>query len=167
MTDSASTNSPESTSGNAPSLPPSIHRVLRRFQAMGRDEKMQALVQYSKQLEPLPAKYEAIDRSNYTIPECQTRVDILPEVRDGVMHFYADVNVRQSPTVAAVLAIIFSAVNEQPPQVTLDIPQDFVRTLMEGIGLHAREIGLNAMVARLKRYAAVAQAGAGATPPAP
>jgi len=139
-------------------VPPSVDRVLRRFQAMGRDEKMQALVQYSRKLEPLPAKYEAIDRADYTIPECQTRVDIFPEVHDGVMHFYADVNVRQSPTIAAVLAIVFSAVNEQPPQVTLDIPADFVRTLMDGIGLHTREVGLNAMIARLKRYAGDAAA---------
>jgi cysteine desulfuration protein SufE len=118
---------------------------------------MQALVQYSKKLEPIPARYEAIDRSNYTIPECQTRVDIFPEAHGGVMHFYADVNVRQSPTIAALLAIIFSAVNDQPATVTLGIPPDFVRTLMEGIGLHTREVGLNAMVARLKRYAAEAQ----------
>jgi cysteine desulfuration protein SufE len=143
-------------------IPPSIDRVLRRFQAMGRDEKMQALVQYSKKLEPLPAKYDAIDRTNYTIPECQTRVDIFPEVHDGVMHFYADVNVRQSPTIAALLAIIFSAVNEQLPQVTLAIPPDFVRVLMEGIGLHTRETGLNAMITRLKRHAA--DAAARATP---
>ena len=135
-------------------LPAPIERVLRRFRAMGREEKMQALVSYSKQLEPLPAKYAALDRTNYTIPECQTRVDIFPEVHDGVMHFYADVNVRESPTVAAVLAIIFGAVNEQPPGVTLGIPGDFVRTLMEGIGLHTREVGLNEMVALLKRYAA-------------
>jgi cysteine desulfuration protein SufE len=134
-----------------------IDRVLQRFQAMSRDEKMQALVQYSKKLEPIPARYEAIDRSNYTIPECQTRVDIFSETHDGVMHFYADVNVRQSPTVAALLAIIFSAVNDQPAAVTLGIPQDFVRTLMDGIGLHTREVGLNAMITRLKRYAAEAQ----------
>ncbi len=135
-------------------LPPTIARTLQRFAALGREEKMQALVQYSKKLEPLPERYAAIDRTNYTIPECQTRVDIFPDVRDGKMHFYADVNVRQSPTIAAVLAIVFSAVNDQSPQVTLDIPQDFVRTLMEGVGLHTREVGLNAMINRLKRYAA-------------
>ena len=123
---------------------------------MSREEKMQALVQYSKKLEPLPDRYADVDRSSYTVPECQTRVDIFPEVRDGSMHFYADVDARQSPTVAAMLAIIFSAVNDQPPEVTLRIPPDFVRTLMEGIGLHTRELGLNAMVARLKRYAAEA-----------
>lgn len=117
---------------------------------------MQALVQYAKKLEPVPAKYADVDRSAFTVPECQTRVDLFPEVHDGKMHFYADVNARQSPTVAAVLAVIFQAVNEQPPSVTLGIPADFVRTLMDGMGLHARETGLNAMVTRLKRAAAAA-----------
>lgn len=130
---------------------------------MGREEKMQALVQYSRKLEPVPDTYANIDRSAYTVPECQTRVDLFPEVNAGKMHFYADVNARQSPTVAAVLAIIFSAVNEQPPESTLAIPADFVRTLMDGMGLNAREVGLNAMVARLKRAAGAAATTATAT----
>ena len=139
------------TSGDG--VPEAIERVLRRFRAMSRADKMQALVQYSQKLEPVPERYDEVDRSSFTIPECQTRVDIFPEVHQGKMHFYADVNVRQSPTVAAVLAVIFAAVNEQPPAVTLAIPRDFVRMLMDGMGLHAREAGLNAMVARLKRAA--------------
>lgn len=135
------------------SIPPSIERVLKHFRSMGREEKMQALVQYSKRLEPLPERFRDIDRGSFTVPECQTRVDIIPEVRDGRMYFYADLNVRQSPTIAAVLAIVFSAVNGQPPSTTLAIPSDFVRTLMSSIGLGAREPGLSAMIARLKRYA--------------
>jgi cysteine desulfuration protein SufE len=131
---------------------------------MGREEKMQSLVQYSKKLEPLPDRYKDIDRGEFNVPECQTRVDIIPEVVDGKMHFYADLNARQSPTIAAVLAIVFGAVNGQPPSTTLSIPSDFVRTLMESIGLGAREAGLNAMITRLKRYAAAAQAGLDITP---
>lgn len=118
---------------------------------------MQALVHYSKKLEPLPERFRAIDRTAFTVPECQTRVDLFPEYRDGRMHFYADVNVKQSPTIAAVLAIVLAAVNGQPPAVTLAIPNDFVRQVMEGIGLAGREVGLNAMIARLKRYAADAE----------
>ena len=118
---------------------------------------MQALVSYSKKLEPFPERFKDLDRGEFTVPECQTRVDIVPEVHDGRMHFYADLNARQSPTIAAILAIVFGAVNEQPPSTTLAIPTDFVRTLMESIGLGAREAGLNAMIARLKRYAAAAQ----------
>ena len=124
---------------------------------MAREEKMQALVQYSKKLEPLPERFKDLDRGQFTIPECQTRVDIIPEVVDGKMYFHADLNARQSPTIAAILAIVFAAVNGQPPSTTLAIPGDFVRTLMESIGLGAREPGLNAMINRLKRYAAEAE----------
>ena len=42
---------------------------------------MQALVQYSKKLEPLPDRFRDIDRGAFTVPECQTRVDIIPVER--------------------------------------------------------------------------------------
>ena len=143
----------ESTDG----LPPALARTLRQFRMLEREDKMQALLSWSKKLEPLPERFAALDRADFTVPECQTRVDIFPEVRDdGTMHFYADVNARQSPTVAAVLAITFAGVNDQPPATTLALPADFVRLLMQDIGLGARESGLNAMIARLKRYAAAA-----------
>ena len=136
-----------------PTLPLSIETVLSRFGAMAREDKMQALVSYAKRLEPLPDRLAALDRATFTVPECQTRVDLFPDVHDGKLHFYADVNVRQSPTIAAFLAITFSAINDQAPQTTLAIPDDFVGRMMGGLGLSAREIGLNAMVVRLKRHA--------------
>jgi cysteine desulfuration protein SufE len=139
-------------------LPPSVERVLRHFRAMGREEKMQALLAYAKKLEPLPERFRDLDRTAFTVPECQTRVDVFPEMREGKLSFYADLDPRKSPTIAAFLAILFSAVNGQPPETTLSIPDDFVRQVMDGIGLAARESGLTAMVQRLKRYAADAVA---------
>lgn len=141
-------------------LPPSVERVLRYFRAMGREEKMQALLQYARRLEPLPERFHELDRAPFTVPECQTRVDIFPEMRDGRLHFYADLDPRKSPTIAAFLSILFSAVNDQPPETTLAIPGDFVRQVMEGIGLAARESGLGAILQRLKRYATGAAAAA-------
>lgn len=140
------------------SLPPSVERVIRHFRAMEREEKMQALLSYAKKLEPLPERFRDLDRTAFTVPECQTRVDVFPEVRDGRLSFYADLDPRKSPTIAAFLAILFSAVNGQPPETTLAIPDDFARQVMDGIGLAARESGLTAMVHRLKRYAADATA---------
>jgi cysteine desulfuration protein SufE len=125
---------------------------------MGREEKMQALLSYARKLEPLPERFRELDRAQFTVPECQTRVDVFPEMRDGKLSFYADLDPRQSPTIAAFLSILFSAVNSQPPETTLAIPDDFVRQVMEGIGLAARESGLSAMVVRLKRHAADAVA---------
>jgi cysteine desulfuration protein SufE len=134
-------------------LPPSVARVLSTFRALGREDKMQALLHYAKKLEPLPERFQSLDRSEYNVPECMTRVDLFPELRDGKLYFYADLNARQSPTIAAFLAILFSAINGHPPATTLAIPTDFVRQMMEGIGLAGREAGLNAMLARVKRHA--------------
>jgi cysteine desulfuration protein SufE len=134
-------------------VPPSIERVLTRFRALGREEKMQALVQYAKKLEPVPQRFLELDRAAFTVPECQTRVDLFPEFVDGKLYFYADVNTRQSPTIAAFLSILFSAINGHPPETTLAIPEDFVRTIMDSLGLGTREVGLNAMLTRVKRYA--------------
>ncbi len=142
--------------GSPGALPHTIAKVLDRFTAMSREEKMQALVSYAKKLEPLPAELASLDRDAFNVPECQTRVDLFPQVRDGRMHFYADVNVRQSPTVAAFLVIVFSAVNDEPPETTLAIPDDFVARMMQGLGLSARETGLRAMIDRLKRHAKAA-----------
>ncbi len=139
-------------------LPPSVARVLRTFRALGREEKMQTLLHFAKRLEPLPERFQALDRAEFTVPECQTRVDLFPEVRDGNLYFYVDLNARQSPTIAAFLSILFSAVNGHPPETTLAIPDDFVRQMMDGIGLAGREVGLNAMLARVKRYARTALA---------
>ncbi|HKW47657.1 MAG TPA: SufE family protein [Gemmatimonadaceae bacterium] len=149
-----------SSSNSAGTLPPSIARVLRYFQSLGREEKMQALVAYSKRLESVPDRFRELDRAAFNVPECQTRVDLFPEFRDGKIHFYAELNVRQSPTIAAFLAILFSAINDQPPSTALAIPDDFVRQVMEGIGLAGREVGLTAMLLRIKRYAQQAAAAA-------
>ena len=137
-------------------LPPSVARVLSTFRVLGREEKMQTLLYFAKKLEPLPERFSTLDRAEFMVPECQTRVDLFPEVVNGNLHFFVDLDARQSPTIAAFLAILFSAVNDHPPATTLAIPEDFVRQMMDGIGLAGREAGLNAMVARIKRHARLA-----------
>lgn len=114
---------------------------------------MAALVSQARKLEPLPERFAAISDETFAVPECQTPVRIFPEMTSGRIHFYADINVRQSPTVAAFLSIVFSAVNDEPPASTLAIPEHFVRAMMGGLGLGTREVGLEALVARLKRHA--------------
>ncbi len=134
-------------------VPPSITRVITYFGALDRESKMQALLQYSKKLEPVPERFLTLDRARHAVPECQTQVELFSELRDGLMHYYAEVNARQSPTVAAFLAIVFSAINDHPPETTEALPVDFARQVMDGLGLAGREVGLTAIVARIKRDA--------------
>lgn len=141
-----------SETGGSTGIPPSIDKILRRFATLSPDMTRQALVQYAGRLPPLPERYQGVDTELFRVHECQTPVAIFPEYEDGRMHFYAEVP-RESAAIRALLAMLFEALNDQPPEVTLAIPPDFVRQVMGKIGLSAREIGLNAMVERLKRAA--------------
>jgi cysteine desulfuration protein SufE len=127
-----------------------------RFATLTPDLTRQALVQYANRLPPLPERFQGLDREQYAVHECQTPVAIYPEVVDGLMYYHADVP-QGAPTIRALLAMIFEAVNGQPPSTVLAIPQDFVRLVMDRIGLGTREVGLNAMVERLKRAAREAE----------
>lgn len=135
-----------------PEIPAGIQKILRRFATLTPDLTRQALVQYANRLPPLPERYRALDAEQYRVHECQTPVAIYPEVVDGKMYYHADVP-QGAPTIRALLAMIFEAVNGQPPETVLAIPPDFVRQVMDKLGLGTREIGLNAMVDRLKRAA--------------
>ena len=133
-------------------IPPSIDKILRRFATLSPDLVRQALVQYANRLPPLPEHLRGVDLEQYRVHECQTPVAIFPEVVDGRMYYHAEVP-RESAAIRALLAMIFDAVNGQPPETVLAIPPDFVRQVMGKIGLSAREAGLTAMVERLKRAA--------------
>jgi cysteine desulfuration protein SufE len=133
-------------------IPAGIQKILRRFATLTPDLTRQALVQYANRLPPLPDRFQGLNREDFAVHECQTPVAIYPEVVDGLMYYHADVP-QGAPTIRALLAMIFEAVNGQPPRAVLAIPQDFVRQVMDRIGLGTREVGLNAMVERLKRAA--------------
>jgi cysteine desulfuration protein SufE len=141
----------------AEQIPPGIQKILRRFASLTPDLTRQALVQYSNRLPDLPDRFQQLDRERFAVHECQTPVAIYPEVVDGRMYYHADVP-QGAPTIRALLAMIFDAVNGEPPATVLAIPQDFVRQVMDRIGLGTREVGLNAMIERLKRAARQAQA---------
>jgi cysteine desulfuration protein SufE len=137
---------------SASGVPPSIEKILRRFATLSPDMTRQALVQYANKLPPLPERFQGLDPAQYRVHECQTPVAIFPEVVDGKMYFHADVP-RESAAIRALLAMLFDALNGQPPETTIAIPPDFVRQVMGKIGLQAREAGLSAMVERLRRAA--------------
>lgn len=136
-----------------PAIPPRLAIILERFRTLSREDKMAALVSYARKLESLPGHLAALTDDAFAVHECQTPVRIFPEYTNGRLHFYAEINARQSPTVAAFLSLVFSVVNDEAPATTLAIPEDFVRTMMAGLGLGTREVGLEALIARLKRHA--------------
>ena len=133
-------------------VPAGIQKILTRFATLTPDLTRQALVQYANRLPDLPERFQDLDREQYAVHECMTPVAIYPEVVDGKMYYYADVP-QSAPTIRALLAMIFDAVNGESPETVLAIPTDFVRLVMDKLGLGTREVGLNAMMARLRAAA--------------
>lgn len=144
-------------------VPPGIQKILNRFATLSPDLVRQALVQYANRLPPLPERFQRLDPERFRVHECQTPVAIYPELREGRLYFHADVP-QGAPTIRALLAMIFEAVNGEPPETVLAIPSDFVRLVMDKLGLGTREVGLNAMVQRLKLTAQAAIEGGDPTP---
>ena len=135
------------------SLPPDLDRVLDLFSRLGREQTMQALVEYANRFPELPERFAALASSEtYKVHECMTPVALFSEVEDGGIRFYADVP-RSAPTIRALLAILMQGLNGRPPEDVLAIPSDFVSRLMRNVGLSTRERGLQAILARMKRHA--------------
>lgn len=139
-------------------VPPKLARVLDLFATMGREQTMQALVDYARRFPELPERYrEMADDEAHKVHECMTPVSLFSETRDGGIWFYADVP-ESAPTIRALIAIFTDALNGLAPETVVSIPPDFVHQLMGKIGLSTRERGLNAIVARMKAHAREAAA---------
>ena len=134
-------------------LPPELERVLDLFSRLGREQTMQALVDYANRFPELPDRFAALAASEeHKVHECMTPVALFSEVDAGAIRFYADVP-QNAPTIRALLSILMAGLNGRPPGDVLSIPSDFVTRLMRNVGLSTRERGLQAILARMKRHA--------------
>lgn len=136
----------------AAEIPEGIQKILRRFSTLSPELVKQALVQYAGKLPDVPERFAGLDRSEYAVHECMTPVALFAEHTGGKMYYWADVP-RSAPTIRALLAMLTEALNGQRPEAVLAVPEDFVRRIMSSLNLSTREVGLNAMVERMKRAA--------------
>jgi cysteine desulfuration protein SufE len=134
------------------SLPESLAKVVTRFQRAPKDLRVQALLQYSRRVPPLPPEF-ANDRSALErVHECQTPFFLATRVDDdGRVHLFFDAP-PESPTVRGFAGILQAGLEGERWQDVLAVPSDFY----SGMGLEAvvsplRLRGMGAILARLKR----------------
>lgn len=137
-------------------MPPILDTYIRRFAAADRDTRLEALLELSRKLPPLPANLEVDrERERHRVPECQTPVYLWVERADGGVRLYADVP-RESPTVRGFVSLLIQALDGVTPEEVAALADDLLHALKldETLGM-TRTYGLAAIVRRLKR--AVAQ----------
>lgn len=136
---------------------PKLETIIPRFRAADRNTRLETLLEYSKKLPALPAELEAEKEQGHNrVPECQTPVFLWVEVRDGQVHFHADVP-RESPTVRGFLSLLVRSLEGASPAEVAQVPNDLLEQLglSEALGM-TRTQGLTAILARIKRSVAAA-----------
>ena len=138
-------------------VPPTLEKVVRRFQRAPKDLRVQALLQYARKVPPLPPEFQD-DRSELEeVHECQTPFFLATRVDDdGTVHLFFDAPV-ESPTVRGFAGILYEGLEGRQASEVLDVPPDFYAPMGLGeVVSPLRLRGMSAILARLQRQVAEA-----------
>jgi len=141
-----------------------LQEIIEGFQLVDDDEmRLEVLLDYARKLPPLPPHYEQRKAEGAgRVDECMTPVFMWAEVdANGQVALHVDV-AEEAPTVKGFCGVVREAYHGAPASAVAAMPND----LMHQLGLSRvirmnRAVGLNAIVARVKREVAAAAESAG------
>lgn len=133
-----------------------LETIIRRFGQADRETRLEALLDYSRRLPPLPDRLaEARAAGLNRVHECQTPVFLWVETDEAsqVVRVHADVP-RESPTVRGFVALMIHGIEGMTRAEVAGLPVDLLDQLRlaETIGM-TRTQGLSAIVSRIRRGA--------------
>lgn len=132
--------------------PSKLQGIVDLFAAAPRDIKLQALLDYSRRVPPLPPDLAAHPELLEKVHECQSPFFLKAEVAaDGTvsMHFDAPA---EAPTTRGYAGILAEGLVDATAEEILAIPDDFYLGLgLSDVVSPLRLRGMGAIVARLKR----------------
>lgn len=142
-------------------VPPSLEKVVRRFERAPKDLRVQALLQYAKKVPPLPPEFKDDRSALEQVHECQTPFFLATRVDDdGAVHLFFDAPV-ESPTVRGFAGILYEGLEGRQAREILDVSPDFYAPMGLGeVVSPLRLRGMSAILSRLKRQVAEAVADA-------
>ena len=113
------------------SYPPKLQRIVDLFASAPKDIRIQALLDYSNRVPPLPARYADNRDSLEQVHECQSPFFLATEVdADGIVTMFFE-SPPEAPTVRGYAGILAEGLNGEPAATILELPDDFYY----GIGL--------------------------------
>ncbi|MBW3579576.1 MAG: SufE family protein [Actinomycetota bacterium] len=143
------------------SSPPKLQRIVELFAGAPKDLRVEALLEYSRKLPPLPPHLEGNRAAMEQVEECQTPFFLSTEVDDQRrVHLWFDCP-PESPTTRGFASILAEGLEGATVEEVLDVPNDFYNQmgLAEAIS-SLRLRGMGAILGHLKRqvreHAAVA-----------
>lgn len=140
-----------------------LREIEKTFMSVEPQMRIEMLLDYSKKLPPVPAKYEGAIREGLNrVPECVTPVFLFEELDgDGRIHFHVAA-AEEAPTVRGLMSIVVTGCNGELVEEVSKLPSNE----LERLGLDyclgpQRTIGFSGIVERIRFRAARLAEGAG------
>ena len=133
-------------------LPPRLAELAEDFEAVGPNDRLQLLLELSRELPELPEHLVGARDSMEQVHECQSPLFLAVEV-DGEqrVHLHFDAP-QEAPTTRGFASILHTGLDGEPVSAVLGTPDDFyVRLGLSDAVSPLRLHGMAAMLARIKR----------------
>ena len=136
--------------GVAP-LPEKLQNIVNVFRSAPKPLRLQALLEYSRKLPPLPEKYVEHPEFLQPVPECASPFFLVTEqAENGGVNMYFKVP-EEAPTVRGYAGILHEALQGEKPETILNIPDQFYMDMgLTELITPMRLRGMGAILMRLK-----------------
>ncbi len=132
--------------------PPKLQRIVELFAGAPKDLRLEALLEYSRKLPPLPPHLDGNQAGMEQVEECQTPFFLATEVDDERrVHLWFDCP-PEAPTTRGFAGILSAGLEGATVEEVLEVPNDFYQDmgLAEAIS-SLRLRGMGAILGHLKR----------------
>ena len=133
------------------SLPESLAEIVDDFAAVDGQDKLQLLLEFSRELAPLPPELE--QEAMEPVPECQSPLFLFVDGSDREkvrLHFSAPA---EAPTTRGFASILHQGLDGHSAAAILAVPDDFYAALGLADAVSPLRLrGMSAMLARIKRH---------------
>ena len=132
--------------------PASLQRIVDLFGGAPKDLRLQALLEYSKKVPPLPEELAGHRELMEQVPECATPFFLATEIdEEDRVHLHFDVP-DQAPTTRGFAGILHSGLEVAKAEDVLATPNDFSMKMGLAEAISSQRLrGMSAILARLKR----------------
>lgn len=140
-------------------LPEALAEIREEFLAVTQPERLQLLLEFSRELPALPERYADHPDLLERVEECQSPVFIFTEVDDaGLVHLHATAP-EQAPTTRGFASILAQGIDGLTVEQTLAVPDDYPLDLGLTEAVSPLRIrGMVALLGRVKRQLRESQA---------
>ena len=148
-------------------MPAALDAIIAELSESDRQERIDLLVDFAKNLPPLPERLAAHKDASHRVEECQSPVYLFVEMVGPRVALYADAPI-EAPTVRGFVSLLLEGLNGATVDEVLKVPGDLVErcALQEVLGM-LRVRGLSGVLRRIKNEVARAAMKQAATAPDP